>query len=74
MWGDFSMLKYKIDILKALKEKGYTTTKIRREKLITETALTAIRAGKPIHWTTIEKICDLLECQPNDILINEKPL
>ena len=66
------MLQYKIDIIKALKEHGITTTKIRREKLLTETALTSIRAGKPIHWTTLEKICDLLNCQPSDIIINVK--
>lgn len=28
------MLKYKIDILEALKEKGYTSYKIRQDKLI----------------------------------------
>lgn len=66
------MLHYKINILEALKDKGYNTTILRRQKLITETALTAIRAGKPIHWTTIEKICDLLDCQPSDILENRK--
>lgn len=66
------MLHYKINVLEALKEKGYNTTILRRQKLITETALTAIRAGKPIHWTTIEKLCDLLDCQPSDILENRK--
>lgn len=66
------MLHYKINVLEALKEKGYNTTILRRQKLITETALTAIRADKPIHWTTIEKLCDLLDCQPSDILENRK--
>lgn len=59
------MLYYKIDVLKALKDKGYSTTRIRKEKLINESALTAIRHNKPIHWTTIDKICMLLDCQPN---------
>ena len=66
------MLYYKIDILEALKNAGYNTTKLRKDKLIGENALTAIRNGKPIHWTTIEKICDLLDCQPSDILENKK--
>lgn len=30
------MLKYKINILEALKEKGYTSYKIRKDKLIGE--------------------------------------
>ena len=62
------MLRYKIDVLAALKDKGYTTYRIRKENLITEKSLTAIRHGKPIHWTSIEKICELLDCQPNDFL------
>ena len=66
------MLQYKIDILQALKDQGINTTKIRKEKLLTEATLTAIRAKKPIHWTTLEKICDLLNCQPSDIIENIK--
>ena len=62
------MLRYSVDVLALLKEKGYTTYRIRKENLITEKSLTAMRHGKPIHWTTIEKICELLDCQPNDFL------
>lgn len=66
------MLKYKIDVMKALKDKGITTTRLRKDCIIAERSLTAIRAQKPIHWTTLEKLCDLLDCQPNDILENVK--
>lgn len=62
------MLEYKIDIIAKLKEKGYNQTKIRRENLLTQSAMTAIRNGKPIHWTTIDKICCLLNCQPSDFI------
>lgn len=65
------MLKYKIDILAALKEAGYNTNRIRKEKLIGENSLTAMRNNKPISWATIDRVCDLLKCQPGDILINE---
>ena len=40
------MLKYKIDVLEAMKEKGYTSYKIRKEKLIDEAQLTKIRSGE----------------------------
>ena len=40
------MLKYKIDILESLKEKGYTSYKIRKEKLIGESQLQKIRTGQ----------------------------
>ena len=48
------MLKYKINILEALKEKGYTSYKIRR--------------GDIASKETLNTICRLLDCQPGDIL------
>ncbi len=62
------MLKYKIDILEALKEKGYTSYKIRKDKLIGEAQLTKIRSGDIASKETLNTICRLLDCQPGDIL------
>lgn len=62
------MLYYKINILEELKKAGYNTTVIRRRRLINENSLTAIRKGKSISWSTLEKICDLLNVQPGDII------
>lgn len=42
------MLKYKIDVLESLKEAGYTTTRLRNEKLLGENAIQYIREGKPV--------------------------
>lgn len=62
------MIYYKLNILEALKKAGYNTTIIRKNTLIPETALTSIRHNKPISLSTLEKICDLLNCQPGDII------
>lgn len=62
------MLKYKIDILEALKEKGYSSYKIRKDKLIGEAQLTKIRSGEIASKETLNTICKLLACQPGDIL------
>lgn len=62
------MLKYKIDILDSLKEKGFTSYKIRQEKLIGEAQLTKIRKGEIASKETLNTICKLLSCQPGDIL------
>lgn len=62
------MLYYKINIIEELKKAGYNTTIIRRRRLINENSLTAIRRGNSISWSTLEKICDLLNCQPGDII------
>jgi len=61
-------IKYKIDIMAALKEKGYTSTRIRNEKLIGQSYLQQIRHDEIVSWKTIDMICTLLQCQPGDIL------
>ena len=61
-------IKYKIDIIAALKNKGYSSYRIRSEKLIGEATLTKIRNGQLVSWENISTICKLLECQPGDIV------
>lgn len=61
-------IKYKIDILAALRDAGYTQNRIRNEKLIGQSYLTQIRHGELVSWKAIEMICRLLDCQPGDIL------
>ena len=61
-------LIYKIDVLPALKKAGYNTTRIRKEKILSESTLQKFREGKPVSWENIETLCALLECQPGDIL------
>lgn len=51
-----------------MKEKGLTTYKIRKEKIISENALTSMRAGKSVTMDTIARLCKVLNCQPGDIL------
>ena len=61
-------LIYKIDVIIALKEKGYNTNILRKEKLLAEGVIQALRGKKSISWVNISRICALLECQPGDIL------
>lgn len=61
-------IKYKVDIIASLKGKGYSTYRIRREKLLGESTLQKIRNGELVSWENIETICTLLQCQPGDIL------
>jgi len=61
-------LRYKIDVLQALKEKGYNTGVLRKNKLLSEGALQRLRHSEPVSWSNIEQLCKLLECQPADIL------
>ena len=61
-------IRYKIDILATLKEKGYTSTRIREEKLIGQSYLQQMRHGELVSWKTIDTICRLLNCQPGDLV------
>jgi len=68
-------LQYKINVLAALKEKGYNTNKIRTEGLLSQSTLQKLREGKGVAWENIEKLCELLDCQPADIIeyVREEP-
>jgi len=61
-------IKYKIDVLAALKEKGYSSYKIRKDALVNQAALQRLRDGKMIAWEQLSNICELLQCQPGDLL------
>ena len=61
-------MKYKIDIIAALKEAGYNTSRIRKEKIMGEAMLQKIRSGQMVSWAILETICDLLDCQPGDLI------
>ena len=62
------MIKYKIDIIQALKNKGYSTYKIRKEKIFNESQLQQMRENKILAQDALNKVCTLLDCQPGDIL------
>lgn len=61
-------IKYKIDVLAALKAAGYNTNRIRKEKLLSESTLQRLRKGELINGENLGKLCELLRCQPGDIL------
>ncbi len=62
------MLAYKINVLETLKEAGYNTTRLRKEKLLNESAIQYLRDGKPVGAKALDNICMLLDMQPGNIL------
>ena len=61
-------IRYKVDVLGALRDAGYTSTRIRNEKLMGQAVLQQLRHGELVSWRSIETICRLLNCQPGDIV------
>jgi len=65
-------LKFKIDVLTALKEKGYTTYQIRKQKLLSESTVQKLRNNIAVSWDNLETLCRLLHCQPSDLIKYEE--
>ena len=61
-------IRYKVDVMAELKAKGYSSTKIREEKLIGQSYLQQIRHGELVSWKIFNTLCSLLECQPGDLV------
>lgn len=61
-------LKYKVNVLEELNEKGYSTYRLRKDRLLGEATIQALRGGKAISWSGIETICRLLNCQPEHFI------
>lgn len=59
---------YKFDVLQALKNAGFNTNTIRKEKLLSESTLQKLRNKEMVAISNIEIFCRLLNCQPGDIL------
>lgn len=52
-----------------LKEKGFTTYRIRKEKLIGQATLTALKNGTGgLDAKTMARLCEVLDCQPGDLM------
>lgn len=62
------MLKWKVDLLVALKEKGYHPYKMRQERLFGEATIQKMRRGGLVSWAEFDRLCRVLEVQPGDLL------
>ena len=60
--------RYKVNVMDKLKEKGYSSTRLRKERLLGESYMSQIRHGDMVSWAALDTICTLLECQPGDLI------
>lgn len=54
--------------METLKENGYNSTRILRENLISQSAMQKIRKDEMVGIKTLEKLCELLDMQPGNII------
>ena len=62
------MLRYKIDVLQALKEKGFNTFLIRNEKIFGESTLQRLRQGVIVRSEALDRLCSILSLNIGDII------
>lgn len=61
-------IQYKVDVLSELKKKGYSTYRLRKERIFGEATIQKIRQGELVSWENIATMCKILGCQPGDIV------
>ena len=61
-------MRYKINVMDALNARGYTGYRLRRDKIIHSMNIQRLRDGDMVSWSVFEKVCELLDCQPGDII------
>lgn len=61
-------IAYKVNVLEELKNAGYSTYRIRKEKIFGERVVQQLRQNELVSWKTINTVCRLLGCQPGDLL------
>lgn len=61
-------VRYKINVMQALKEAGYSSTRLRNDKIIGEATMQRLRHKQSVSYDVLGKICELLHCQVGDIL------
>ncbi|ARB40161.1 helix-turn-helix transcriptional regulator [Mammaliicoccus sciuri] len=66
------MIKIKLDEI--LKERHVSLTELAQEVDITIANLSILKTGKAkaVRFSTLEAICEYLDCQPGDIMVYEK--
>ena len=61
-------VRFKVDVLAELKKKGFSSYKMRQERLMGEATIQQLRKGELVSWENIGRNCAMLDCQPGDIL------
>ena len=61
-------IRYKMNVISALKDAGYSTYKLRKDKILGEATIQKFRNNELVSWENITTICKLLNCQPGDIV------
>ena len=71
--GD-NMITYKMDVLSRLKEAGYSTYRLRKDKIFSEKTIQGFRKCELVSFASYDKLCQLLHCDIGDVLTHVEQL
>lgn len=62
------MYRYKIDVIKELSDKGYTSYKIKQDNTLSQGTLKKLKEDGNVTLKTLNSVCIMLRCQLSDII------
>lgn len=64
------MIRYKegFNVLEKLKEAGYSSYRLRQDKIFSEKTIQSFRSGELVSFGSLDKLCQLLHCDIGDVL------
>ena len=71
--GD-NMITYKMNVLDELKKAGYSTYRLRKDKIFSEKTVQGFRKCELVSFASYDKLCQLLHCDIGDVLTHVEQL
>ena len=62
------MLEYRINVLEELRKAGYSTYKIKKAGIFSNSTVQMFRDGEVAGQKVIDRLCEILDLQPGDII------
>ena len=66
--GDLMPLRWRLNPLELLIANGYSTYRLRKEKIVAQSTIAKLKAEKPVPWENIELVCRLTGKSPGKLI------
>ena len=63
-----TLLRFRTDVLPLLKEKGYSSYNLRKNNILAQSTIQKLREHKMISSENLNWLCEILSCQPGNLI------